>query len=180
MYLTKKVAAVTDHVYGLPEASVELIQYGDFLCKHCADVYPSVKLLQDKMGASIRFVYRHYPLHTIHPLSMEAAMASEAAALQDKFWYMHDMIYENQKNLLRSSFSRFAESINLDIKTFEDSRGHKQLFHKVINDFEMGAHFGVNSTPTFFINGHRYDGFDDFENLYCACRFAIKYCRATG
>ena len=180
MYGLKKISTGTDHFYGLMEAPVQLIQYGDFLCEHCADVYPAIKLLQEKMGNDIIYIFRHYPLHTIHPLALEAAIASEAAALQGKFWYMHDMIFENQKHLLRSSFSGFAEMINLDMKTFEDSRGHKQLFHKVINDFEKGAQFGVNSTPTFFINGQRYNGFDDFESLYRTCSYAANYSRMAG
>ena len=97
MYAFKNQTHGTEHVYGLQKAPVELIEYGDFLCGHCAYVYPTVKLLQERMGTDIRFVYRHYPLHAIHPLALEAAMVSEAAALQGKFWAMHDLIYENQK-----------------------------------------------------------------------------------
>ena len=175
-----KATAGKDHACGPVEAPLELVQYGDFLCSHCGDVYPTIKLLQEKLGNDIRFVYRHYPLHTIHQLSLEAAIASEAAALQGKFWYMHDMIYENQKYLLRSSFSGFAESIDLDMKTFEDSRGHKQLFHKVVNDFGKGVQCSVGSTPTFFINGQRYNGFDDFDSLYKTCRFAMHYSPLAG
>jgi protein-disulfide isomerase len=164
----------TDHYQGFVHAPVELVQYGDFLCGYCADVYPAIKLLLEKMGDDIKFVFRHYPMHTVHPLALEAAMAAEAAAMQGKFWYMHDMIFENQKHLLRSSFSGFAETIDLDIKTFEDSRGHKKLFHKVINDFENGVKCGVDSTPTFFINRQKYNGFDDFDGLYRTCRYAMN------
>lgn len=180
MYSLYKTPVGAGHFSGLQEAALELVEYGDFMCEHCAEVYPAIKLLQEKLGSSMRFVYRHYPLHAIHPLALEAAIATEAAALQGKFWYMHDMIYENQKHLLRSSFSRFAESINLDLNTFEDSRGHKQLLHKVINDYEKGVQCGVTGTPTFVINGKRYNGFDDFESLYRACRFSMDFRSSTG
>jgi protein-disulfide isomerase len=157
-----------DHYQGCPLAPIELIQYGDFQCPHCADVYPVIKWLLDSFGDLLKFVYRHYPMPTRHPLSLQAAVATEAAALQGKFWYMHDMIFENQKYLTRTSFSEFAREIDLDSRAFEDCREHRKLFRKVISDFESGVKSGVDSTPTFFINGARYDGFDDFDNLYSA------------
>jgi protein-disulfide isomerase len=157
-----------DHYQGCPLAPIELIQYGDFQCPHCADVYPVIKWLLDSFGDLLKFVYRHYPMPTRHPLSLQAAVATEAAALQGKFWYMHNMIFENQKYLTRTSFSEFAREIDLDSRAFEDCREHRKLFRKVISDFESGVKSGVDSTPTFFINGARYDGFDDFDNLYSA------------
>ncbi len=157
-----------DHFQGYPIAPIELIEYGDFQCGHCADVYPVIKWLQDSFGNQLKFVYRHYPIPTRHPLSLQAAVATEAAALQGKFWNMHDIIYENQHFLTRASFSKFAREIELDSTLFEDCREHQKLFRKVISDFESGVKSGADSTPTFFINGIRYDGFDDFENLYSA------------
>jgi protein-disulfide isomerase len=163
-----------DHWLGKEQAQLELMQYGDFQCQHCADVYPVIKLLLEKLDSDIKFIFRHYPLHSQHALALEAACAAEAAALQGKFWYMHDMIFENQKHLVRSSFSRFAENIELDMRTFEDSCGHKKLIHKVINDFESGIRSGVDSTPTFYINGKKYNGFNDFETLYKTCRYVLN------
>jgi len=169
---TNNISRENDHYLGHSFAPVEVIQYGDFQCDHCVEVYPVIKLLLETMRADIKFIFRHYPLHLIHPLALDAAIAAEAAAAQGKFWYMHDMIFENQKHLLRTSFSNFAAEINLDMKEFEDSRSHKRLFHKVINDFESGVRSGVNCTPTFIINNKRYGGFDDFEHLYQTCRYA--------
>jgi protein-disulfide isomerase len=159
-----------DHYHGSPLAPIELIQYGDFQCEYCAEAYPVIKYLQDAFGDLLKFVYRHYPIPTRHPLSLQAAVATEAAALQGKFWHMHDMIYENQKYLCRTSFSEFAREIDLDIQAFEDCREHRKLFHKVISDFEGGVKSGVDASPTFFINGSRYNGFDDFDSLYMACQ----------
>lgn len=157
-----------DHFQGSPLAPIELIQYGDFQCAYCADVYPVIKWLLDSFGNRLKFVYRHYPIPTRHPLALQAAVAAEAAALQGKFWHMHDIIYENQKYLTRTSFSRFAREIDLDIRAFDDCRQHQRLFRKVISDFEGGVKSGVDASPTFFVNGVRHEGFDDFDSLYSA------------
>ena len=163
-----------DHFQGSLTAPIELVQYGDFQCPHCVETYPGIKMLIETLGSSIRFIYRHYPLPNIHPLALEAAVAAEAAGLQDKFWYMHDMILENQKYLLRSSFSTFAREIELDMGTYENNSKHKRLFQKVIHDFESGVKSGVDGTPTFFINGKKYNGFNDFEGLYKACKYTFN------
>jgi protein-disulfide isomerase len=160
-----------DHYQGSLTAPIELLQYGDFQCPHCAETYPDIKMLIESLGSDIRFVYRHYPLPNIHSLALEAAVATEAAGFQGKFWYMHDMIFENQKYLLRSSFSSFAREIELDMRTYENNNKHKRLFHKVIHDFESGTKSGVDGTPTFFINGKKYNGFNDFEGLYKSCKY---------
>jgi protein-disulfide isomerase len=168
-----------DHFQGNPVAPIELIQYGDFQCPYCAEVYPVIKWLQDSFGDQLKFVYRHYPIPTRHPLSLPAAVAAEAAALQGKFWHMHDMIYEQQKYLTRTSFSEFAREIDLDTRAFEDCREHRKLFRTVISDFESGVKSGVDSSPTFFINGVRYDGFADFDSLLLALQNVnqYEYCR---
>jgi protein-disulfide isomerase len=163
-----------DHFQGSPLAPLELIQYGDFQCAHCADVYPLIKCLQHCFGSMLKFVYRHYPIPFRHSLTLQAAVAAEAAALQGKFWYMHDMIYENQKYLTRASFSGFAREIDLDTRVFENCREQRLLFQKVISDFEGGVKSGVDSSPTFFVNGVRYDGFHDFDSLYSALA-NVKY-----
>ena len=162
-----------DHYYGYPLAPIELIEYGDFQCEYSAAVYPEIKMLQEKMGNQLKFVFRHFPQSAIHPMAFDAAVSAEVASLQDKFSYMHDFIFENQKYLTRSSLSNFAAEIGLDVAAFENSRSHKKLAKKVTNDFESGVKSDVNGTPTFFINGHKYDGFNDFESLYKACKFLL-------
>jgi protein-disulfide isomerase len=164
-----------DHFIGKPEAALELVQYGDFQCEFCGEAYTAIKLLREYLGDKLKFVFRHYPLLTLHPLALDAAVASEAAALQGKFWPMHDMIFVNQKYLARGSFSRFAEEMGLNLTAFEDNREHKKLMHKVVNDFESGLKSGVDATPTFFVNGHRYNGFEDFKSLLKTCNYAINF-----
>jgi protein-disulfide isomerase len=95
--------------------------------------------------------------------------------MQGKFWAMHYKILENQIYLSRASLSLFAEEIKLDLGLFELHRKNRHLFKKITNDFESGIHSHVNGTPTFFINGLRYNGFDDFQSLYKVCRFAAGY-----
>ncbi len=163
-----------DRFAGYPSAPIELLMYGDFQCEFCGDVYVVIKLLQEYLGDDLKFVFRHYPLLTLHPLSLDAAVACEAAASQGMFWAMYDKIYANQRYLVRSSFSRFAEEIGLQINKFENSREHKKLIRKVIGDFESGVKSGVDGTPTFFINGRRYNGFEDFQSLFKTCSYAIN------
>ncbi|MET0638081.1 MAG: thioredoxin domain-containing protein [Chitinophagaceae bacterium] len=167
------VDANRDRILGSPGASVELVQYGDFQCEHCAAVYAHIKFLQESLGKQLRFVFRHYPLVVLHPLSLDAAVASEAAGLQGKFWQMHDLIFENQKYLTKSIFSSFAREIDMDTTMLDNISARKKLVYKVINDFESGVKSGVNGTPTFFVNGRRYSGFEDFEGLYRTCNYAI-------
>jgi protein-disulfide isomerase len=162
-----------DHFQGYPIAPIELIEYGDFQCNHCGEVYVVIKLLQDFYGNLLKFVYRHFPIPECHPLSIPAAVAAEAAAVQGKFWHMHDMIYENQSYLTRASFSGFAREIQLDTGAFDDCREHRKLVRKVFSDFESGLRSGVTSSPTFFINGIRYEGFTDFKALNWALQNAI-------
>ena len=169
-----------DNFKGALIAPLELVQYGDFQCEFCGDVYTSIKLLQHHLGDKLKVVFRHFPLLTLHRFALDAAVASEAAALQGKFWEMHDLIFENQKYLIKSSFSRFAEKIELDMNLLENSREYKKLIHKVINDFESGVKSGVDCTPTFFINGHRYSGFEDFESLYKTCKYACNIGSSTA
>src|SRR5215813_11487015 len=88
-----------DHIQGEDDAPVTLVEYGDYECPHCGAAYPIVKRVQKKMGKNLRFVFRNFPLTESHPHALHAAQAAEAAALQDKFWEMHDMIYENQETL---------------------------------------------------------------------------------
>lgn len=163
-----------DHFRGPKIATIELVEYGDFKCKNCKAVYPEIKILQGVLSSQLRFVFRHFPLPNIRPISLEAAIATEAAALQEKFWYMHDIIFENQQYLSRSSLFSFAKEIELDMELYETSREFKKVSRKVIDDFEGGVKSGVDSTPVFFMNGLRYNGIKDFDSLYKTCKYLLS------
>lgn len=149
---------IQDHVYGNSNAPLELIEYGDYECPYCGKAYPIVKSIKQKLGSDLKFVFRNFPLSKIHPHAFSAAVATEAAARQDKFWQMHDIIFENQKTLSIENIIQFATTIGLDLDRFQNDMQQKELADKVSKDFESGMRSGVNKTPTFFINGKKYDG----------------------
>ena len=147
-----------DHIQGPADAPVTLVEYGDYQCPYCGQAYPIVKALQARFGARLRFVFRNMPLKNAHPQAELAAEAAEAAALQGKFWGMHDALYENQDNLDLESLLEYAAELDLDVSKFITDMGSRQVEQRVANDFQGGVRSGVNGTPTFFVNGFRYDG----------------------
>src|SRR5450432_4214562 len=88
-----------DHIQGNKNAAIELVEYGDYQCPHCGHAYPVIRSIQKKFGSKLKFIFRNFPLTEIHPNAMNAAVAAEAASAQDKFWEMHDIIFENQEHL---------------------------------------------------------------------------------
>ena len=155
-----------DHISGNPAALIELVEYGDYECPHCGRAYPIIKDIQQKLGSELKFVFRNFPLSKIHPHAFSAAVATEAAGLQNKFWEMHDIIFENQKTLDAENILLFARSIDLDLERFKNDIQQKPLMEKVDKDFESGIRSAVNRTPTFFINGNKYDGEWEGDQLF--------------
>ena len=147
----------TDHIQGDPAAAIQLVEYGDYQCPHCGRAYPIVKRIQQKLGSKLSFVFRNFPLAEVHPNATNAAVASEAAAAQGKFWEMHDMLFEHQQNLRDISLLKYAEQLGLDIEQFKSDFEKDITLQKVESDFESGVRSGVNGTPTFFINGKKYN-----------------------
>ena len=147
-----------DHISGNPAALIELVEYGDYECPYCGRAYPVIKDIQRKLGSEMKFVFRDFPLSKIHPHAFLAASATEAAALQNKFWEMHDIIFENQKMLDIEHIFLFAKTIRLGMERFQYDIQQNTSTEKVHKDFESGIRSGVNRTPTFFINGEKYNG----------------------
>ena len=152
-----------DHIQGNEKASIELVEYGDYQCPHCGRAYPIIKAIQEKMGDDLKFVFRNFPLAQVHPNAVHAAIATEAAALQGKFWEMHDYIFEHQNREDDASLVKYATHLQLDIAKFEADFEKQELAQKVDDDFESGVRSGVNGTPSFFINGEKYNG--DWDEL---------------
>src|SRR5438105_11641867 len=109
-----------DHSQGNPNAPIQLIEYGDYQCPYCGRAYPIVKQLQQQLGDDLRFIFRNFPLSEIHAQAKLAAIASEAAALQGKFWEMHDMLFEHQHQLTHFSLVHYAKTLHLDPDAFEN------------------------------------------------------------
>ena len=147
-----------DHIQGNVNAPIELVEYGDYQCPHCGHAYPIVKSIQKKMGNKLKFVFRNFPLAESHPNAVNAAVASEAAAMQNKFWEMHDHLFEFQSRLDDESLVKYAAQLKLNVEQFENDFEKPELIKKVDADFESGVRSGVNGTPSFFINGEKYNG----------------------
>jgi len=157
-----------DHVKGTAGAPVTLVEYGDYQCPYCGAVHPVVRRLQGSLGHKLRFVFRNFPLTQAHPHAMIAAEAAEAAALQGRFWEMHDFTYENQDELEPDILTVWAERLGLDVKQFGIAIKDGQATNRIKQDRVSGIRSGVNGTPCFFINGTRYDGNADFDGLHAA------------
>lgn len=154
-----------DHVEGGADAPLTLVEYGDYQCPYCGAAYPVVKRLQKAFGKKLRFVFRNFPLTRAHPYAMVAAEAAEAAALQGKFWEMHDLLYENQDNLEPDALPSWAERVGLDLEQFGTAIRQGEITKRIKEDRTSGIRSGVNGTPCFFINGARYDGIADYDSL---------------
>jgi protein-disulfide isomerase len=147
-----------DHAAGPADAPVTLVEYGDFECPYCGMAYPIVRRIQEQLGQSLRFVYRHFPLHEAHPHARHAAEAAEAAAAQGAFWEMHGALFEHQHALEDEDLVRYARDLGLDAARVARELEAGTYTRAVREDFRSGVRSGVNGTPTFFVNGERYDG----------------------
>ena len=154
-----------DHAQGSADAPVTLLEYGDYECPYCGKAYPVVKRIQQRMGDRLRFVFRNFPLNTLHEHAGVAAQAAEAAAAQGKFWEMHDMLYEHQEELANADLRHYALNIGLEIYRFNADVDGEKFAKKVRDDFRGGIRSGVNGTPTFFINDVRYNGEHTLEAM---------------
>jgi len=158
--MTKLKTSITqrDHVQGADDAPLTLVEYGDFECPHCGRAHPFVKALQERFGEQLRFVYRHFPLAHIHPHAQSAAETSEFAGAHKKFWEMHDLLFENQEQLGDSLYRELAETLGLPVEQLIEALETGKFTAKVQSDFSGGVRSGVNGTPSFFMNGERFDG----------------------
>lgn len=150
--------STTDWSVGPVDAKVTLLEYADFQCPACAAYHPLVKRTLEAFPKDVRFVYRHFPLITIHMNADYAAGAAQAAGKQGKFWEMHDLLFEKQSDWENSPealmlFANYATSLGLDVKKFNADVISMET-RKAINDsYRSGVQSGVKGTPTFFING---------------------------
>jgi len=154
----KPAVSNTDHAQGNLNADLVIVEYGDYQCPYCGAAYPVLKELISQFGSQIKFVFRNFPLSEMHEYARAAALAAEAAALQNKFWEMHDAIYENQRNLNEHLLMELAVELKLNIPQFKSDLESAQLKDKIDEDFASGIVSGVNGTPSFYVNGKKFDG----------------------
>jgi Na+:H+ antiporter, NhaA family len=154
-----------DHVQGPFDAPLTLVEYGDYECEYCGSAYPIVLELQARFGDRLRFVFRHFPHASIHPHASIAAQAAEAAGAQGKFWQMHEILFAHQKGLAGADLIHYALQIGLEPYRVQADLASQVFARRVDEQYKSGQLSGVTGTPTFFVNGHRFDGEWDLESL---------------
>ena len=164
---TDPVDVERDHVRGPLDAPVTLVEYGDLECPYCGQAEPAVRELL--VGCTdVRYVWRHLPLRDVHPQAFLAALAAEAAARQDRFWDMHDLLLRHQDALQLRDLVGYAGELGLDVDRFtHELKAHKGAA-RIEQDVEGAAASGVRGTPTFFVNGRRHQGAYDLPALLAA------------
>jgi protein-disulfide isomerase len=136
---------------------VTVVEYGDFECPNCLQAAPVVKMLLERFTGRVRIAYRHFPLEETHPHAFGAALAAEAAAGQQKFWPMHDLLFGNQRHLKPSQIRGYAQRLELDMVRYDADMKDTLYLQRVREDIDGGLLSGVRATPTFFVNGKLQD-----------------------
>jgi protein-disulfide isomerase len=151
-----------DHVFGNADAKVILFEYGDFQCPGCGGAYPQLKTITEKYKDKIAFVFRNFPLTSIHPNALAAATVAEAAAQQGKYWEMHDKLYETQGSWTNVSasargdvFLQYARDLGLNTDQFTKDLSGKTVADKIARDRALAGKLKVDSTPTIYINNEK-------------------------
>jgi formate-nitrite transporter family protein len=145
-----------DHVIGPTNASVVVVNYGDYECGDCHERHRAIQKVIDQLTSSVRFVYRHFPLVKVHPNALRAAEAAEAAAAQNKFWEMHQRLYTHPEKLGNREFRRHAHEIGLDLDRFDREMASSSYADRVLKDYYNSINNGITGAPTTFINGVLY------------------------
>jgi Na+/H+ antiporter NhaA len=170
--LAEDVDPARDHIRGAPDASVTLVEYGDFECPYCGRAEPAIRELLSEWGDDLRYVFRHLPLSDVHPWAQLAAEAAEAAGVQGAFWEMYDILLAHQGELTPGSLRRYAEGLGLDGERFTEELRRRAHAARVSEDVASADASGVSGTPSFFINGRRHTGVYDVATLSAAVRAA--------
>ncbi|MBW7905373.1 MAG: DsbA family protein [Phycisphaerae bacterium] len=151
-----------DHVLGSADAPLTVIEYGDFQCPVCRqfeeETFPAIKSEYIDAG-KVRWVYRHYPLRTVHPQAESAARASECAAADGRFWSYHAALFANQTALLADDLRAYAAGLGIDGQSFAACQESEAVAARVQRDVDSGRLLGVTGTPTFYVRGERVAGF---------------------
>jgi len=164
--LVTPVTTERDHIEGPSNASLTLVEYGDYQCPYCGAAYPEVKKVQKELGSKLRFVFRNFPITSSHEFAEHAAEIAEAASAQGKFWEMHDFLYEHQELLGDdNSIFAYAEKLGLEVQRLTEEVMNSVYLNRIREDFNGGIRSGVNGTPTFYVNGTRYNGSPTAKNL---------------
>lgn len=151
---------IGDHTFGKPDSKVTLIEYGDFQCPGCGNAHPTIRAVTEKYKEQVTFVFRNFPLTSLHPNAKAAAAAVEAAGLQGKYWEMHNKVFDNQadwQNLSSNErtdfFATYAQEFGINVDTFKTDLASSKVNQKIVYDQALGKKAKVSATPTFYLNG---------------------------
>jgi len=162
-----------DHNLGPSHAAVTIVEYGDFECPNCKQAAPAMKMLLERFVGRVRLVWRQFPLEEVHPRALQAALASEAAAGQGKFWPLHDLLFEDQRHLDAAHLRRHAQSLELDLRRYDADMADTVYLQRVREDIEGASASGVRGTPTFFVNGVIHDVSFGLQGLFESVEAAL-------
>jgi protein-disulfide isomerase len=157
--------AKTDWIRGNKNAKVTLMEFSDFQCPYCEQFNPTVEQVRKDYPNTVRIVYKHYPLTSIHPLAQKAAEAAECAGAQKKFWEMHDKLFANQTSLSVDNYKAWAKELGLNQSKFDKCLDNGDTAAKVAADQKYGDSIGVTGTPTSFVNGYSVQGAQSYETV---------------
>lgn len=149
----KTPPSIHDHRIGSLHALVVIVEYGDFESPHCGVFYQVIEQLLSEFKSDICYIYRHFPITTIHPNAMLAALAAEAGGLQSEFWNMHGLLYQNYDRLSPELIIECAEDLGLNMDKFNKDLERQELIEKINTDINSGDKNGIKETPAIFING---------------------------
>jgi protein-disulfide isomerase len=150
-----------DHARGPANAPITLVEYGDYECPHCGVAFVVVMQVLEEVGDRVRFVFRNFPLTDAHPHAMAAAEAAESVAAhggEEAFWSMHELLFENQDALQHDELIEYAAAAGVDPVAVADDLKSGSWRPRVERDLESGQRSGVHGTPTFYVNGRRFEG----------------------
>jgi len=154
--------------WGPAAAKIVIVEFSDFGCPYCKEADPILKRIRQEYQDYVRIIYRHFPNLAAHANALKAALASECAAEQDKFWPYQDLLFANQDNLAVENLNLIALNVGLDTTQFAQCLDSQKYLAKVQNDMQDGLKLGINGTPTYFINGIKVPGvipYDAFKTV---------------
>jgi protein-disulfide isomerase len=166
--LTLPVNESRDHIQGPVNAPITLVEYGDYECPYCGQAYMIIKEIQERLGSKLCFVFRNFPLTKVRPHAYKAALAAETAAAQGKFWEMYDYLFKHGQVVTDDNLRQSAAKLGLNVARFDREFLDRTYSSHVDEDIQSGKSSEVKSTPTFFINGDRYNSAWDLDTLLSA------------
>lgn len=162
-----------NHIRGNPEALVTIIEFSDFQCPFCQRFHPTVQQILEDYPDQVRWIYKHFPLDSIHSEARPSAEASECAAEQGKFWEFADELFENQSRLGSNLYKEIASNIGFNMSRFESCVSSRKYKDYVEADLQEGIKAGVTGTPGSFVNGEKIPGAVPYDSLKAAVERAL-------